>query len=359
MGDLTWVEMRNHVIEDWSTQSLIMKNMIFDMKQFLIGAPGYETNGTAGVWSVISSCDGAGTRADSDLWLTAANIIRNTGTNTHSWIRLRNATLGLELVMDVNNDNDQWPMTFFFSPAFTLTPGTATVRPTSLIEWSHWMSSTSDYMLRNTVGPCKLHGLLATRGDFWLCFSYDGTNGIRWALGACNLFDTKPGDLYPQVTSYTGSYDNGAGNGFSRRQWYPTGSGNGGEVWSAACVKGRSYTGQVAGSIFNGSLVMGGVVPTIGWHSGYADYNISPSYGPGISPLDYNTQPDPADGFYPTFPVIIGCAGWNYHGFKGRWPDLLMGGVGPANNTSYPNVGAQTLLKLNYTWVPFTQRLAL
>ena len=367
MGDLIWVEMRNHVIEDVTSHNAIMRHMIFDMKQFLVGAPGYETNGTAGVWTVISSCDGATNVANSDLWLTATNIVRSDGTH-HSWIRLSNATLGLEMVLNTRVDygsDDRWPLYITFaSPSFNLTAGDATTRPTGRYEWTYGMSVSDNQMIlsgpNGGLGGYKLHGLLATTGDFWLCMSFDGYNNPLWALGACKLLDTKPGDLYPQVTSYSGIRDENQPAypyGFDKQQWYPSGGGNSGEVGDAACIRGRTYAGIVAGTIFNGSAVMGAVVPTIGFHSSGEGY-ISPRY-PGISPLDYNSQPDPADGLFPTFPVIIGVAGGLYHSFKGRWPDLLLAGYGLPTNTPYPNIGAQTALKLNYTWVPFTQRLSL
>lgn len=327
-NELVWTEMLNHAVEDNSSVVNLYKNIIFDLKQFLTGAVGYPTNGTAGVWTVLDSSDGVGGFGASDLWVSPANVVRATSGN-HSWIRLGNSTLGIQCVIDVIGAADHYPMALYFAPTFNVT-GSATTRPTGTYEWGHDANSSYRWIDNNTATPMKIHGLLSARGDFWFFTSHDASGAVYSAMGVCKLQGVQTGDSFPWA-----SFFRGTANFFTRACFCPNEPG--GEGALTGSISGRSWSGTL-------QVPFNTVWPVM------ASTN---AYGLMYSPLD-GSGPAGSDGLSLLFPIWIGIGGSTGNSdFKGRWPDTFFGYTTIPTNTAAPTVAAQEKLKVAAVWLPF------
>ena len=327
-NELTWIEMRNHVVEDYSSVTALYKNIIFDLKQFLKGAVGYETNGSAGVWTVLDSSDGVGGFGASDLWVSPANVVRATSGN-HSWIRLGNSSLGLQCVIDVVGGDNHYPMALYFAPTFNVA-GTAIARPTSTYEFGHDASGSYRWIHNNSATPMKIHGLLSTRGDFWFFTSHDASGAVYSGMGVCKLQGAQTGDSFPWASFFRGN-----ANFFTRACFCPNEPAGEGP-----------HTGSIGARAWSGTAQApwGSIWPVMGSTNAYGNMH---------GPLDGN-GPAGSDGLSLLFPFWIAIGGSTDNSdFKGRWPDTFFGFTGIPTNMAAPIVAAQEKLKVAAVWLPF------
>ena len=338
--ELTWGEMRSYDLSEVSTVAAIYKSTVFAWKQFLTGAIGPNN---AGVWTVVSSSNGAGNYGSSDLWASTANIVGATAGNNHSWILLRQTTLGVDLLFDCASVTYQYYPTVYAAPTGTFTGGSATAAPSSLQFFGH-VASGNRQINNNTAGTAsRINGLLSTRGDFWLLFSHSGTNVVYSALGLSKLSDVKTNDPFPWALWITST-----NLGFAKQGVHPMEGGNGGAM-AMPCIHCRGYSGvrPTNDYVYNAAGV---VWPTVASSSSSFPNDTYVS----ASPLD-RTALTQSDGKSLTFPVYVGITQANIQDFKGRWPDALLGSAGVAVNTASPSVEAQQYIKAGpHMWLPFS-----
>lgn len=101
----TWSARRDIPALDTSTLPLISFSGALALKRSMTGA---EATGSLGgtrhansLWTVVRSSNGV-TADATDRWTNLAAIVGNTNGNAHSWIVLQNATLGYQVLLDVN-----------------------------------------------------------------------------------------------------------------------------------------------------------------------------------------------------------------------------------------------------------------
>lgn len=203
----TWQYSVNNTITATGDYSTTARNAIFSIKNALVSF------GTL-PWTVVSSSDGAGTAAASDLWATSANIIGNTAATDHSWIRLRQTGIAsnFELLLDCTSSG-LYAGTLVISPgAGFVTGGTATDRPTAtdeiiLINDTNWLitpGSTDQNIITNimqsTDGQCTR--ILACSQNvvttFWF-FDKPNSPPTGWTKPSISYAATSAGDN-PLVT---------------------------------------------------------------------------------------------------------------------------------------------------------------
>ena len=338
--ELTWGEMRSYDLVDVSTVAAIYKGTVFALKQFLTGAIGPNN---AGIWTVVASSDGAGGySSNSDLWVSEANVNYTTSGN-RSWVLLRQATLGLDLVIFCTNASPAMFPTIRTAPTGTFTGGSATAAPTATTDFGfNFTSNSSRAMNNNTAGtPSRINALLSTRGDFWFLFGHAGTNTVYSAIAVSKLSGVKNSDPYPWAMFETGN-----GQAFSKLGIHPTDTAASGAI-GIPCIHCLSYSG-VAPTNTNVSNVAGIVWPCVATNATSA-----PTYV-AASPLDRVALAQ-SDGKTLTFPVHIAITQDPIVDFKGRWPDALLGSIAVAVNTASPSVEAQQYIKAGpYMWLPFS-----
>lgn len=338
--ELTWGELRSYDLADVSTVAAIYKGTVFALKRFLTGAIGPNN---AGIWTVVASSDGAGGySSNSDLWVSEANV-NYTSSGNRSWILLRQATLGVDLVIFCTNSSPQVFPTIRVAPCGTFTGGSASAAPTATTDFGfNFTSNSSRLMNSNVAGTAsRVNALLSTRGDFWFLFSHAGTNIVYSAIGLSKLSDVKNADPFPWAMFETGS-----GQGFSKLGVHPMDAGNSGAV-GIPCIHCLGYSG-VAPANTSVSTVAGIIWPCVATNSQSAPTYLS------ASPLD-RVALSQSDGKTLTFPVYIGITQDPIVDFKGRWPDALLGSVAVAVNTASPSVEAQQFIKAGpHMWLPFS-----
>lgn len=337
--ELTWGEMRNVEVPDHSTVTLLARHQVLMVKQFLTGTIGPNN---AGVWTVVASSDGV-TRADSDQWADVSDVVLG-----NSWVLLRSSGLGLDLVLYATGASVTQPLVVAGASSGTFSAGTYNTRPTSAVEFKKQNDNQTMYIVPGTPVPMKMHGLLSTRGDFWLIGSLVGQSRPAWAFGICKLSGTKAGDEAPWAMHF-GGYANNSPTiyALSKNAVYPIVSGNGGAVSGTFACRAfngaevlNDYVYRMAGAIWPSVSCSGASFPTDSYVS--------------QGPLD-RTITAVSDGLSLTFPVYIAITATDIQDFKGTWPDALLGSVSVPINMPSPTVGQQQYLKVGTAvWLPFT-----
>lgn len=342
-SELTWGELRNHVVEDYSTVAILARLWVFNLKKFLTGAIG---PGGPGIWTVERSSNGTLFGA-ADYWNTLADIVWSSSGN-HSWIVLYNATLGARICLDVAGGAAGYPLLPVFASApWTFTGGTLSARPTSLYECrydgslGHYFDNNITGWLNNdTATPMKHHGLLSTRGDFWFMGSHDSATKIHAAIGFTKLQDLVfASDPYPHVMYFLGN-----GLPFSAKSWS-----NVYDDYNRAtpAFRARSWDGAV---IVQGSGFSQGIracLPIFRMDGNEPNWDVGPMSGPGGQ--------DQATTGTPIWPFWFGVNQDNpyYKQWKGRWADAFLTATYLNTNSPMPSLSAQERLSLDRTLLPF------
>jgi hypothetical protein len=174
-----------------TTTAELHRNMMWLIYSYLTNQ---QTGGTLGPqartaamnWTVQESCDGSGAAPSaSDLLgggtYNSSKWVMNSSGSNHTWVRLRNATIGWELLLDLNSST---PGTFRFAAAPVATPfsgGTATAGPTSAAEFmlrnhSPGAGSSSANMADTATGGANYaHASSGADGSFFFLLSRAGS----------------------------------------------------------------------------------------------------------------------------------------------------------------------------------------
>lgn len=176
------------------------------------------------IWTVLGSGNGTTGALDAvDRWpapFNAANIVRNTTGNAHSWAALRNSHNGYDICIDANSPAATQGALTAVKGAVGFTGGTNTSRPISV-------GNSEEFSLgASTVGatsPVSMFGDTTINQAHWFHF---GTNaaGTRWwaakSRSGTALFDCfiafwaasgRPGDTRNQWWVYGGTSTSGRG----------------------------------------------------------------------------------------------------------------------------------------------------
>lgn len=157
----TWQYSVNNTVTATGVLSTTCRNAIYSIKNALVSFATLP-------WAVISSSDGAGTSAASDLWASSANVIGNTAGANHSWIRLRQTGIAsnFELLLDCISADLGYGTLVISPSAGFVTGGTATDRPTAsdeiiLINATNWIVTPASNdqniitnIMQSTDGQC-------------------------------------------------------------------------------------------------------------------------------------------------------------------------------------------------------------
>lgn len=347
--DLTWGDMRNRLVDDYSTVALIARWWLLNLKLFLTGAIGPNN---AGVWTVVASSNGVSYGA-ADYWNGVADIVRATS-GAHSWCHLRNTTLGADLVLDAAGSDGNYPLLpVFLSHPWTFGAGSLTARPSHSLEVSynasgHYFTPNENYAITaNAATPFRLHGLLSTRGDFWFLGSHDGEGYVRSAFGFSKLVDLVCAtDAAPHAMYFHGKGVSGTTDyPFSMKTWC-----NSYDDWNRTvpALRCRAWN---SGFISNG----GGF--SQGLKAAYPLFRVDGNWpNEGSSPIGATGGLDPATSNTPLWPMWLGHNMDNafYKAWKGRWPDCHLAMAYMPTNQPAPSPSAQERLSLNRTWLPFS-----
>ena len=121
-NELNWCQTIDNVIPDFSTIAKAGHSTYWLPKAILTGQVGSwldcntraaPAGGTPpGLWTHVASCDSVSVSALTDLWLSTFDdtklVLANAGT-AHSWIVIQNATLGLQMLLDLSGGGDAYP----------------------------------------------------------------------------------------------------------------------------------------------------------------------------------------------------------------------------------------------------------
>jgi len=193
------------------------------------------------------------------------------------------------------------------------TGGTTSARPTSTDEVT--ISTTSFF----TTGTGRMHGGIATDGNFHILSSADGSGWVGFLMFQV-LADTKSNDLYKALLYCRGG---GSGNNLA------------------------SFTGlqaQTTSSVrhFNGSVVL---APTALYMSGTAVNN--QFFNSFLTTADY------VDSSYPDWPIYWLVTTVGYQSLKGRWVDYRWCPFSMLDGTAESNQSTPTSVVVNDIWVPY------
>jgi hypothetical protein len=179
---------------DNTTALLLAQKQIWMLKESLLGT---LTLGTAGaisrsagsLWTCVGSSDGSGAGAaldGVDRWTStfdASKLVGNTSGSNHSWIVLQNTTIGLQMVIDLNNTTGgSWAITFTkTSTPFLIGGSPNTTRPQTTAnteEWSLGIASAP-----NASSTIQFYGDLATLNTNY-CHFVHGDDGSWYAYAS-------------------------------------------------------------------------------------------------------------------------------------------------------------------------------
>lgn len=144
------------------------------------GTLGPVTRPAGSIWTVVRSCDGSGAApAESDLLgggtFNAAKWVFNGAGSNHTWVVLRNASAGMEVLIDLNSPSAGTIRIAATPTSAPFSAGSATLGPTS----------TGEFTLRNhSVGTSFAANLMAdtTTGGTNYAHGTAGADGT-WHFG--------------------------------------------------------------------------------------------------------------------------------------------------------------------------------
>lgn len=367
----TWIFNVNNAQGALGTGTLSNRQILFQIKQALIGSLGSWTNASGGsiaspstlLWTVAYSCDSstAGTAGDGvDRWTAATNLV--TASGAHSWIVLKNTHVdqggNFQVCIDLPNTDGTQGFGFaaiIVSRTAGFTGGTTSSRPTA----------TDEFVLNPTLSVASLsavpmgqfsiggygytlhylmssdgfiHRILITNGSICQVFLGFGQSAdVDWTPNVV-VFHAACGFVTDGLSHTFGPYDGPlyAGYGVSPKQ-------NGVRPqWNSPIV---SYWG-CAGLIANGGFQMS--MSARGFGNTYI--NNVPVMQHYINSI--GTQPNALSNDYLIEPVgLTADSSTAYPGRHGNATDLWWSNA-PAGST-YPASGTPQFAQLGSLMVPW------
>lgn len=206
----------NQPFASTTTAGAMFQSALFILKQSLINsASGGTTSGTrvsTSNWTVLGSSNSTTAALDAtDRWTTYTNIVQANNGTAHSWIVLRNSTLGYDLLLDANSSTTTTGRIAVAPSSTTFTGGSTTAGPTSTAEIDLLSTSTGAsinaaiFPDTTTAGACYGHFITADNGEFLYLTSRSGLGiftsfiGVQKTTGG----DTDPNNLFIITDSVT------------------------------------------------------------------------------------------------------------------------------------------------------------
>jgi hypothetical protein len=180
----TYTTQANVPFPDVSTSLVINQYALFATKAFLLNQlTGGTTVGTRhanSVWTCLGSGDGVTAGLDgTDRWTTTftpSKIVGAASGTAHSWIALRNANAGYDIVFDFNSVGGGTWGWYATKSSVGLTGGSTTTRPGSAADTEAWMCGTGAVTAATATSQW---GDSTTGTPHYITF-VTGTTGKRW-----------------------------------------------------------------------------------------------------------------------------------------------------------------------------------
>lgn len=206
----------NLSVPDVSTAAAIWQYVNWAYKSFLLNT--LSTGTTAGsrnanaTWTCLGSSDGATAGMDGvDRWtstFTPSKLVLAASGTAHSWIALRNATAGYDIVIDLNSATAGTAGYISTKSSTGFTGGSTTTRPTAASE--DWMAGSA---ANATSTASTVWGDLTTGTPHYISF-VTGSSGARMAM----MGHRSTGGL---IHSYLGFWSATEGSvSDTRNQWW-------------------------------------------------------------------------------------------------------------------------------------------
>jgi hypothetical protein len=193
----TWDAAVNYAYPDTSTVALTQKSILWCWKEALkntILACDYAA------FTVIGSSDAATAGMDGvDRWGTTfdgTKIVRAAAGTAHSWICLRNATLGIYVIIDWASAND-YRCTVICSKTLP-TGGTTLNRPTATDQWVAF--NDGQFQTNTLQGAGKIHKSTCSDGSVILVDGVSGSGIMERTLQFHKVSGADASDLAPFVS---------------------------------------------------------------------------------------------------------------------------------------------------------------
>lgn len=283
----------------------------------LTGGSTAGTRHADSVWTVVGSSNGSAAGLDAvDRWgssFNAANIVRNTNGNAHSWIVLRNAANGYDICIDMNSvSNGQFALTAVkTSQGFT--GGTTTSRPQAVSNNEEFSYGTQSV---NAATPITIFGDHTLSSATWFHFGTNADGSRFW---------------FAKSRTTQGVFDGfsafwkaeGGRVGDTRNQWWLNGGGSTSGRGCGALSPMTTTNGSTRRGHANGTPPAGGIRPFT-----YANTTMA------------NVGVDHITGDYLAVPCEVGVAASGIPLACGVLPDLHFTSGGTVAS-SIPSAGAQ------------------
>jgi len=183
---------RNIPYLDNTTQLGMMRSVNWLLKAALTGEISTGTVGTNArpsntLWAHVASCDSTAVSTGADLWgatYTPAALVWADSGSAHSWIHLRNALLGMDLVLELTAGTNTSLLVAMVPTVYGFTGGTTTTRPinsTYEVNGGYTTSSTSNWLTWQndvTTGNNNFaHFTVGDDGSFYFTSTRQTTGG--------------------------------------------------------------------------------------------------------------------------------------------------------------------------------------
>jgi hypothetical protein len=296
------------------------------MKNTAVGGSTSGTRHANSVWTVRYSCDSvtAGVAGDGvDRWTTFANLIWNSSGSAHSWIVLRNTTLGYEVCIDLNSASSASARIAVAEIATPFTGGTTTTGPTATNEFlagttSIGASSNFQWQGDSATGNFNwTHYITADDGQFYFVCSRTGLGYFSTFIAVQKTTAASPSDT--RNVFALGAFASGARGAPSVGSLINTASG---------CV----------GRFPNGAVNTTGGIQSAG-RFGATDW-------PGSIGIDSVT------GNYLAFPHHVGSLGGAQPSYRGVFPDQYSIATAPVGG-AIPSAAAQERVVVGDIIMPY------
>ncbi len=294
------------------------------MKNTLAGGTLFGTRHANSVWTVMGSSNSTVAAMDAvDRWTTFANLIWAANGTAHSWIVLRNTTLGYEVCLDCNPASST---NMGFAVAEIATPftgGTTLTRPTATNEFCMGNTGTGPTSTFTWLGDAATgnfnwtHYITADDGQFYFLCS-------RTGLGQFSTF------MAVQKTVGAGGGD--TRNVFAMGQGLSTG--RGAPSWGTIGAAAAGCTGRLQNGAAN---TLGGI---------QASGHFGATAWPGGTGIDSVT------GNYLAFPNHVSSLSAAQPSYRGYFPDQYAVATAPVGG-AIPSAAAQERIIAGDFIVPF------
>jgi len=267
----------------------IASSNAFLLKQFLVGnavvgGSSYGTRNPNSLWTIMGCCDSTQVKTDgTDLWTDYTKVVWANSGSAHSWIWLRNTTIGRDIVIDANSSAfTSIRITGSRTADAPFSGGTTTAGPTSTYEYtaktysngtninSPWIADTVTSATNYAHFCCPGDGTWAfytSRGGsgyfnqaiemvqttnaasadhyntFWMLDSASATRGC-FAAGNLTSNNTAVGRTFNNATGANGGLS--AGNNFGGNVLNSTGLDAGTSNYMAVPIHIYTFTGSAA-----------------------------------------------------------------------------------------------------------------